>query len=114
MNRTVTRDLELRGRTIRKGDKVLLMYASANRDERVFDRPERLDVGRDPNPHVAFGGYGPHFCLGASLARLELNAIFGEIVPRLRNPEFAGPVRRLRSNFINGTKEMKVRFDPGV
>ena len=69
-------------------------------------------MGRHPNEHLSFG-IGEHFCLGASLARLELNAIFEQIVPRLRNPEFAAPVRRLRSNFINGTKEMRVRFDPG-
>ena len=72
MNRTATRDVELRGQQIRDGDKVLLLYPSANRDERVFAEPHRFDVGREPNPHVAFGGYGAHFCLGASLARLEL------------------------------------------
>src|SRR4030095_2648733 len=76
MNRTATRDLELRGETIRKGDKVLLLYAAANRDERVFEAPERFDAARDPNPHLAFGGYGTHHCLGASLARLELRAMF--------------------------------------
>ncbi len=110
--RTATQETEIRGRTIKEDDPVLIWYPAANRDEEVFEDPERFDVGRHPNEHLSFG-IGEHFCLGASLARLELNAIFDEIVPRLRNPELAGPVRRLRSNFINGVKEMPVRFDPG-
>jgi cholest-4-en-3-one 26-monooxygenase len=107
--RTATRDIELRGRKIREGDKVVLWYPSANRDEDVFSEPDRFDVARSPNDHLAFG-IGQHFCLGANLARLELNIIFEEIVRRLRQPELAGPVRRLRSNFINGVKEMRIRF----
>ena len=110
--RTAMRDTEIRGRKIKEGDPVLIWYPAANRDEEVFEDPDRFDVSRHPNEHLSFG-IGEHFCLGASLARLELNAIFDEIVPRLRNPELAGPVRRLRSNFINGVKEMPVRFDPG-
>ncbi len=110
--RTATEDTEIRGRAIKENDPVIMWYAAANRDEEVFEDAERFDVGRHPNEHLSFG-IGEHFCLGANLARLELNAIFEEIVPRLRNPEFAGPVRRLRSNFINGVKEMPVRFDPG-
>ena len=110
--RTATEDTEIRGRKIKEDDAVLIWYAAANRDEEVFEDPDRFDVGRHPNEHLSFG-IGEHFCLGANLARLELNAIFEEIVPRLRNPVFAGPVRRLRSNFINGVKEMRVRFDPG-
>jgi cytochrome P450 len=110
--RTATRDIEIRGRQIKEGDPVTLWYPAANRDEDVFEDPQKFDVARHPNEHLSFG-IGEHFCLGASLARLELNAIFEEIVPRLRNPEFAGPVRRLRSNFVNGVKEMPVRFDPG-
>jgi cytochrome P450 len=90
-----------------------MWYPSANRDEDVFDDPQRFDVGRHPNEHLSFG-IGEHFCLGANLARLELTAIFDEIVPRLRNPEFAAPVRRLRSNFVNGVKEMRLSFDAGV
>ena len=74
--------------------------------------PDRFDVGRHPNEHLSFG-IGQHFCLGANLARLELNAIFDELVPRLRNPELVGTPRRLRSNFINGVKEMRIRFEPG-
>ncbi len=111
--RTAVEDVEIRGQQIRKGQSLCLFYGSANRDEEVFEDPDRFDVARHPNEHLSFG-IGEHFCLGASLARLELNAIFEEIIPRLRNPELAGPVRRLRSNFINGTKEMRVRFDPGA
>ncbi len=111
--RTATQDTEIRGRKIKEGDPVVMWYAAANRDEEIFEDSERFDVGRSPNEHVSFG-IGEHFCLGANLARLELNAIFDELIPRLRNPEFAGPVRRLRSNFINGVKEMRVRFDPGA
>jgi len=110
--RTATEDTEIRGRKIKEDDAVLIWYPAANRDEDVFEDPQRFDVARHPNEHLSFG-IGEHFCLGASLARLELNAIFEELVPRLRNPEFAGPVRRLRSNFINGVKEMRVRFEPG-
>jgi cytochrome P450 len=110
--RTATEDTEIRGRKIREDDAVVIWYPAANRDEEIFEDPDRFDVGRHPNEHLSFG-IGEHFCLGANLARLELNAIFEQIVPRLRNPEFVGPVRRLRSNFINGTKEMRVRFDPG-
>ena len=111
--RTATEDTEIRGRQIKEDDAVLIWYAAANRDEEVFEDPDRFDVARHPNEHLSFG-IGEHYCLGANLARLELNAIFEEIVPRLRNPEFAGPVRRLRSNFINGVKEMRVRFEPGA
>jgi cytochrome P450 len=109
--RTATEDTEIRGKKIKKDDPVIIWYPAANRDEEIFENPETFDVARHPNEHLSFG-IGEHFCLGASLARLELNAIFDEIVPRLRNPEFAGPVRRLRSNFVNGVKEMPVRFDP--
>ncbi len=110
--RTATHDTEIRGRKIKENDPVVMWYPAANRDEEIFEDPDRFDVARSPNEHLSFG-IGEHFCLGASLARLELNAIFEEIVPRLRNPEFAGPVRRLRSNFVNGVKEMRIRFEPG-
>ncbi len=109
--RTATRDTELRGQRIRAGDKVVLFYPSANRDEAVFQDPERFDVGRTPNEHLAFG-IGEHFCLGASLARLEIRAMFEELLSRLPDMELAGPVDRLRSNFINGIKHMPVRFTP--
>ena len=111
MNRTATRDVELRGQKIREGDKVLMLYQSANRDERVFDEPERFDVGRTPNDHVAFGGYGTHFCLGASLARLELRVIFEELLRRIPEMELEDESPPLRpSNFIVGYEHMPVRF----
>ena len=109
--RTATRDVAMHGRTIREGDKVVIYYPSANRDEAKFDAPERFDVGRTPNEHVAFG-IGEHFCLGANLARLEIRLIFEELLRRLPDMQLAGPVRRLRSNFINGIKDMPVRFTP--
>jgi cytochrome P450 family 142 subfamily A polypeptide 1 len=87
MNRTATRDVELRGQKIRRGDKVLLLYASANRDEAVFEDPGRFDVRRDPNPHLAFGGYGTNHCLGAALARLELRVMFEEFLAALPDLE---------------------------
>jgi cytochrome P450 family 142 subfamily A polypeptide 1 len=111
MSRTVTRTVELHGKTVREGDKVLLLYPSANRDEAVFDRPFEFDIERTPNPHVAFGGYGAHFCLGASLARLELVTMFEEIVREMPVLEFASadPVPMRPSNFIVGIEEMAVR-----
>ena len=110
--RTAMEDTEIRGRRIAKGDKVILWYPSANRDEEVFADPDRFDIARENGTsHLSFG-IGEHFCLGANLARLELIAIFDEIVSRLRNPRFAAPPRRLRSNFINGMKEMRIEFDP--
>ncbi|HXF71839.1 MAG TPA: cytochrome P450 [Actinomycetota bacterium] len=107
--RTATRDVELRGRRIREGDKVVVWFVSGNRDEEVFPHPDRFDVGRDPNPQMAFGSGGPHICLGAHLARLEIRVMFEELLPRLADIELTGPVVRLRSNFINGIKHMPVR-----
>jgi cholest-4-en-3-one 26-monooxygenase len=107
--RTATRDTELCGQTIREGDKVALFYASANRDERVFQNPDTFDITRTPNEHLAFG-IGPHFCLGANLARLEIRVMFEELLRRLPNLELAGRPERLRSYFINGIKRMPVRF----
>jgi cytochrome P450 len=109
--RTAMRDVELRGQTIRRGDKVVTWYISANRDEEVFDDPYRFDVGRWPNPQVAFGPHGAslHFCLGADLARMEVAILFQELLPRLRSIELVGKVERLRSNFHNGIKHMPVR-----
>src|SRR5262249_42093810 len=107
--RTLTRDVELSGQRLREGDLVSLWYGSANRDDAVFHEPDRFDVGRTPNDHLAFG-IGPHFCLGANLARLEIRIMFEELLRRLPDIELAGPVERLRSNFINGIKHMPVRF----
>jgi cholest-4-en-3-one 26-monooxygenase len=112
--RTATQDTVLHGRKIAEGDKVVVFYASANRDEAVFDRPDTFDITRDPNPHIGFGGGGPHFCLGAHLARLELSVLFETLSRRMPNIELTGNLRRLRSNFINGIKEMPVSFGPNV
>jgi cytochrome P450 family 142 subfamily A polypeptide 1 len=114
MNRTATRDVDFHGAKIRKGDKLLLLYPSANRDEAVFDDPFRFDVARDPNEHLAFGGYGPHFCLGASLARLELRVMFEELLAHFPDVELATeaePERR-KSNFIVGFERLPIRWRP--
>jgi len=110
--RTATCDVELHGETIREGDSVAMFYASANRDETVFANPDRFDITRDPNPHVTFGGGGPHFCLGANLARLEMRTLFGELARRCERIEPAGEVKRLRSYFINGIKTLPVTLIP--
>jgi cytochrome P450 len=107
--RTAARDVKLEGQPIRAGDKVVVYYASANRDEAVFDEPGRLDLARAPNPHLAFG-IGPHFCLGAHLARLEAAAMLEALLPHLPGLELTGPVVRLESNFMNAVKAMPARF----
>jgi cytochrome P450 family 142 subfamily A polypeptide 1 len=114
MSRTVMRDVELRGRRLRAGDRVLLLYPSANRDAAVFREPHVFDVERQPNDHVAFGGYGAHFCLGAALARLELRVLFEEALARLPDLELASraPLVRRPSNFIVGIASMPVEFTP--
>lgn len=106
--RTATADVAMHGETIRAGDKVTVWYVSANFDERVFDSPEVFDITRSPNEHVAFGKGGPHFCLGAGLARLQVQIAFEELAPRLRSLHLSGPVERLRSNFIHGIKHLPV------
>ena len=107
--RTATADYELRGRTIKEGEAVLLSYPSANRDEEVFDDPSRFDVGRDPNKHLAFG-FGVHYCLGAALARMETRAFFAELVPRLDTIELAGTPERVRTTFVGGLKHLPIRY----
>jgi cytochrome P450 family 142 subfamily A polypeptide 1 len=109
MNRTVTRDVEFGGRSLREGDRVLLLYESANFDDAQFDEPDRFDVARSPNEHVAFG-FGSHFCLGAHLARLELHTVFDRMVSRLPGLELASDGPPPRS--ITGISEMPVRFRP--
>ena len=109
--RTLLADAEIRGNKIKQGEKVVMYYPSANRDEDVFPDPFKFDVGRTPNEHLAFGT-GQHFCLGASLARLEIRVFFEELIRRLPKFELTGKPRRLRSNFINGYKEIPVRFAP--
>jgi cytochrome P450 len=108
--RTALRDAVIRGTAIAKGQKVVMFYPSANRDEEVFDEPDRFDIRRSPNQHVAFGGGGAHFCLGASLARLEIRCLFEAILDRLEEIELDGPVERLHSWFIDGPRRMPVRF----
>jgi cholest-4-en-3-one 26-monooxygenase len=109
MRRTSRHDLEVGGQTIKEGDKVALWYIAANHDPDVFANPHTFDISRHPGDEfVAFGGGGPHFCLGSHLARLEIQVMFEELLDRLPNMELAGPVERLRSNFINGIKHMPV------
>jgi len=110
--RTVTTDTTLRGQRLKANDKLVMWYPSANRDEEVFANPDVFDIRRHPNDHLAFG-IGEHFCLGANLARMELNEIFRGIVTRIHDVELTAAPRRLRSTFINGVKEMRIRFRAG-
>ncbi len=111
MRRTATCDTEISGHPMRENDKIVMFYPSANRDPDVFDNPHIFDITRTPNHHLAFG-WGPHFCLGANLARTEIGAIFSELLTRLPDIEVSGPVRRLRSSTVNSIKSMPVRFTP--
>jgi cholest-4-en-3-one 26-monooxygenase len=111
--RQATTDTVVSGREIGAGDKVVFFHISGNRDESVFDAPDIFDIGRDPNPHIAFGGGGPHFCLGANLARLEVRVMFDHLLDRMPDLSPAGPSERLQSNFINGIKHLPVSFAPG-
>ena len=108
--RTATRDTEVGGRPVRKGERVGLFYASANHDADVFTDPHRFDVTRDPNPHLGFGGNGPHYCLGANLARMEIELIFNAIADQMPGITRTGEPRRLRSAWVNGIKELPVRY----
>ncbi|HEX3946657.1 MAG TPA: cytochrome P450 [Acidimicrobiales bacterium] len=112
--RTATSDLELRGTALKEGDKVVFFHASGNRDEDVFENGDLFDVGRDPNPHIAFGGGGPHFCLGANLARIEIRVMFEHLLDRLPDIHQNGDVQRLQSQFINGVKHLPVAFTPSA
>jgi cytochrome P450 len=107
--RSATRDVELGRQTIKAGDKVVIWYVSANFDEEVFADPLRFDVGRRPNPHLTFGGGGPHYCLGAHLAKLEVQVMFDALLPRLADIELTGRPERMRTNFTNALKRMPVR-----
>jgi cytochrome P450 len=110
MRRTALRDTELAGKSIKTGDKLLLFYAAANRDETVFTDPHRFDLSRNPNPHLAFGGNGPHFCLGAHLAKREITEVFRELFTRVPDIHASGEPVRLRSSFINGIKHVPCEF----
>lgn len=108
--RTALDDTALGGVDIKRGDRVGICYSAANFDPEVFDQPERFDVTRDPNPHLGFGGGGPHYCLGANLAKMEINLMFNAIADHMPDISSAGPARRLRSAWINGIKELPVRY----
>ena len=107
--RTATRDVEMHGQRIGEGDKVVMWFASGNRDEDVFTDPYAFEATREPNDHVSFGKGSPHFCLGNSLARMEIRLMFQALLPRLASIELAGDVTRVRSNFVNGIKRLPVR-----
>jgi cholest-4-en-3-one 26-monooxygenase len=112
--RTAMVDTELSGTKVAAGDKIVFYHASGNRDEDIFEDPDRFDIGRDPNPHIAFGGGGPHFCLGANLARLEIRVMFEHLLDRLPDIHQGGDVQRLQSQFINGVKHLPVTFTPSA
>ena len=112
--RTAMVDAELSGTRIAAGDKVVFFHASANRDEDIFGDPDTFDVGRDPNPHIAFGGGGPHFCLGTNLARMEIRVMFEHLLDRMPDIRQDGEVQRLQSQFINGVKHIPVAFTPSA
>jgi cholest-4-en-3-one 26-monooxygenase len=112
--RTAMVDLTLSNTPIAAGDKVVFFHVSANRDEDVFSDPDTFDLTRDPNPHIAFGGGGPHFCLGANLARLEIRIMFEHLLDRMPDIRQDGEVQRLQSQFINGVKHLPVAFSPST
>ena len=108
--RTTTRDVEIRGVPIRAGETLAMWYPSANRDEDVFEQPDVFDVGRSPNDHLAFGGFGEHFCLGANLARLEMRSIYQHLMLRLDDIQFDGEIERLTSTLIGGIKRLPISY----
>jgi cytochrome P450 len=110
--RTATRDVELGGKQIREGDKVVMWFASGNRDDAAFADPYKIDVTRTNVDHMTFGKGSPHLCLGSNLARMEVRLMFEELLPRIKEIELAGEVRRVRSNFVNGIKAFPVRVTP--
>ena len=112
--RTATGDMELHDQEIKEGDKVVFWHTSANRDESAFENPDTFDITRSPNNHIAFGGGGPHFCLGANLARMEIMVMFDRLLDRMPDIRLDGEVQRLQSNFINGTKHIPVAFAPSA
>jgi cholest-4-en-3-one 26-monooxygenase len=111
--RQSTTATELSGQAIEADQKVVFFHISANRDETVFENPDRFDITRTPNPHMAFGGGGPHFCLGANLARMEIRVMFEHLLDRVPDIQLNGQVERLQSSFINGVKHIPVAFTPG-
>jgi cholest-4-en-3-one 26-monooxygenase len=112
--RQTSRPFELGGQRIEEDSKVVFFHISANRDEAVFEDPQRFDITRDPNPHMAFGAGGPHFCLGANLARMEIRVMFEHLLDRMPDISLDGEVQRLQSPFINGVKHIPVAFPPAT
>ena len=112
MRPTATADTELGGASIRAGDKVVLWYVSGNRDDAEFADPDTFDIARSPNRHLSFGRGGPHLCLGAHLARLEIKVVLAALARRVAAFELAGPPVRIRSNFTNGLRQLPVRVRP--
>jgi cytochrome P450 family 142 subfamily A polypeptide 1 len=113
MARTVTKEVEVAGQTMREGDQVIMIYPSANRDEDVFEDPYRFDITRDPNDHFAFGGYGEHFCLGANLARWEMRSLFKALIPLLPRMEVTAEPERLAGQLhLGGIKRLMVKARP--
>jgi cholest-4-en-3-one 26-monooxygenase len=110
--RQTTKPTELRGQKIGADEKVVFFHISGNRDEDVFDQPDVFDISRSPNPHMAFGGGGPHFCLGANLARMEIRVMFEHLLDRLPDMRQDGDLQRLQSSFINGVKHLPIAFSP--
>jgi len=109
--RTATKDAEIHGKTVKKGEKVVTWFASGNRDEAIFENPDKFDVTRNPNEHMTFGRGGPHMCLGNALARIELRVMFEDLIGRIDSMEVTGPVDYLRSNFVHGIKRMPVKVN---
>ena len=115
MRRTATGNVTVADHDFVEGDKVVMLYGAANRDPRVFDNPESFDVLRDPNPHLGYGGPGPHFCLGAHLARRELSVVFRQLLTRLPDIELAGdpvPLEAAGIPLVGGIKHLPVKFTP--
>jgi cholest-4-en-3-one 26-monooxygenase len=110
--RQTTKPTELRGQKIGADEKVVFFHISGNRDEDIFENPQVFDIARSPNPHMAFGGGGPHFCLGANLARMEIRVMFQHLLDRMPDLKQDGDLQRLQSSFINGTKHLPVTFSP--
>jgi cholest-4-en-3-one 26-monooxygenase len=111
--RQTTGPVEISGQKIGEDEKVVFFHISANRDEEIFENPGKFDVGRKPNPHMAFGGGGPHFCLGTNLAKMEIKVMFNHLLDRIPDLHLDGDVQRLQSAFINGVKHIPVAFSPG-
>lgn len=107
--RTATKDVQMHGKVIRAGDKVVTWFASGNRDPEIFENADNFDISRNPNEHMTFGRGGPHMCLGNALARIELRIMFEDLVSRIDSMEITGPIDFLRSNFVHGVKRMPVR-----